>query len=267
MRLARAIGLVEDRARGLPGGEALAETLSVMLRTAYEEWYERDSEDFEVLGAEKEFYSEDLRARGVVDLVLRVRESPRSKFLVPYAGKLVLVDWKTTGNHLDTRWRRRNELSWQWRIYSAAFGASLFLYRGVSTYLTTDLRSEVREFGIVVPGTNYEYVKGVIRSTLAEARALESSGRPWPRALDPSACMAYGQECKYLGDCHAGEDRVTVPLPAEALEYMTYSRLAKFRLCPDKYRMDQSLGAEDETDSTTLGKLFHLGAQALYSSP
>jgi hypothetical protein len=223
-------------------------------------YLEQDASNYEVLGVEQDFVYHDL-TRGRADLVLRVREEPVSGFLRPYRGGLVVLDWKTSAGNLDTRWRRRYSMSWQWKIYSVALGARLFLYRGISTkYQPEDGTYEVKEFGLEVPDWIHEYV----REELALAKAQVSSYRGfsrWPRTMDNYACYAFGDECPFIEHCRAGISVFDGEYPYN--EPLSYSKLNLLHLCPDRMRMTyfrEQLGLDDEPDefeSRYLGQAVH----------
>lgn len=260
-RLAAERAIAEHATRDGFGQNAVEDALD-LVESALIRWAEADLRNYEILDIEKEFLHEGLCLKGVADLVLRVRHDARDAVLREHAGELVVVDWKTTANHLDARWKEYHALSWQWRYYAAAMGARIFLYRGISFYRTPQGQNETREFGFVVPDGNYDQVERQLRGLLTQIDALREIS-PWPRAMDYSACHAFGRDCEFLSLCRSGDPGPsTIP---EKFLYLTYTKTRLFHVCPERFRLTV-LTEEDAASDEALavGKLFHYGIQAAY---
>lgn len=241
--------------------------LEAMLRSAYDRWYMSDAEDLELLGVEHRFESPELGVHGIADLVARVVPEPRAQHLRPYAGEIVVVDWKSTSTHLDSRWKQRLYLSWQWRMYSAALGARLFLYRGISQYLDASGLCETREFGIEAPPWLCDAVRTFAHGVRSTIRHLiqELPQGPWPRAMTPQACHAYGSPCPFLEICERGDPG---PPGVPEMELLTYSRATTYLLCPERMRLSRLEVIDEEaleSSSTSQGRLLHEALAILYT--
>lgn len=253
-----AIQAINDRA----ADPSATEDALDLVDSALTRWAEADLANYVILDVEKEFFHEDLRLKGVADLVLRVRPDARDAVLREHAGEIVVADWKTTATHLDARWKEYHTLSWQWRYYAAAVGARVFLYRGVSFYRTPSGTNETREFGFIVPDGNYDQVERQLRGLTAQIGALRDIS-PWPRTMEYSACHAFGRDCEFLGLCKSGDPGpATIP---EKFLYLTYTKTRLFHVCPERFRLTALSEDTDTTDEALLvGKLFHYGVQAAY---
>jgi hypothetical protein len=225
-------------------------------------WLARDLEDLQIMGLEEEVFIEDIPGartpfHGFVDVwgVLTGKGTPT---LQPYAGRVAIIDWKTTKNHVEASkgdWKQKMIASWQWQEYAVAKDARIFMYRGISTtYKTTE---EV--ILQTVPSTReevYDHLGGVY----AARQALVDAGLVvWPRRK-PDSCGAFGRDCPYLKDC----DEYTMPQVAPGDKALSYSSTNTFLLCPERHRRDSLTKDREETDSTIVGQAFHRGMEEIY---
>jgi len=172
----------------------------------------------------------------------------------PYAGQKFIIDWKTSGGGLDTKWSNDLKDSWQWRIYAAQRDVQVILYRGLS-------RTKVfREVPIVVPFGNTALVHMHLKGIYSQIDALKDFPM-WPKHR-PSACFSYGMDCEYSGPC--GEEEG----PFGGIDFtrpISYSGSERFLSCPEKFRRSRLAGAErGGSEATEFGSAVHRGMAEIY---
>lgn len=227
-----------------------------MVWAAGEQWLSRDLLDFKPgVSIEQEEIiemSEGLKFKAVMDV--SAISQGTYKPLDQFKDERLLIDWKTAGGELSQAWRDRLVDSWQWRLYSAMQGASVFSYRGVSR---RDLST--KEVIIKVPETNFQESMEYLRASNKLREQLKTFD-VWPRNM-PHACGAFGYECPYYTDC------ISYSMPRQVPEDrpMSYSRLKEFYLCPERCRRGLiETEVEQEDEAPSIGSAFHRGIAALY---
>lgn len=255
-KVAEQIAAVEGRALLNPEFEDVKELVLIAGRT----WLVRDLVDFNVQGLEEEVFIDDIPGQrtqfhGFVDLKGTLT-GKGTEFLKPYAGRVVVLDWKTTKSQVETDWKKRLINSWQWQIYSHATDARIFMYRGISlTYKTTN------EVILQVPHSNSDEVRTYLAGKYRERQALVDGQFPvWPMTKQDYACKSYGRDCPYLEDCK------DYNMPQQAIEdrQLSYSSISTFAMCEERHRRDTLAEGKDESDATVMGTAFHRGMEALY---
>lgn len=248
---------------GPPGSPKIADydfdQAKLMIWSAGEKYLTRDLYDMEITGIEEPY--EDTLAftwgsqtfRGIKDLkgILRGKLNVTKRF----AGKKVVIDWKTTGSTLDTTWDERLLDSWQWKKYLYFDGADVMLYRGLNR------DGKTRELIIERPAGLAEDVRVQLEGITLQRNALVASGLEiYPRRM-PSACGAYGRECSNWTDCRNN----TMPRQALASNgTFSYSSMDLFGLCPEKYRRSKISDKTDDTEESIFGTAVHRGLAELY---
>jgi hypothetical protein len=225
-------------------------------------WLARDLTDLRITGLEEEVFIDDIPGQrtpfhGFVDLSGVITENA-VETLRPYAGRIAIIDWKTTKNHVEKSrgdWAKKCIDSWQWQIYTYATDARIFMYRGISTtYKTTE--EVVLQ---TVPSTREE-VRDHLAGVYVARQALVDAGLTvWPRRK-PDSCGAFGRDCPYMEDC----DKYTMPQIAPGDRQLSYSSAANFLLCPERHRRDSLTDIREETDATIVGQAFHRGMEEIY---
>lgn len=175
----------------------------------------------------------------------------------PFAGKPVIIDWKTTKNDLKnpSEWRRRLLDSNQWMCYSEVYKAAVFIYRGLSRNGST------AELIINVPESNSKEALEYISGVGVQVNALRDGGyEVFPRNR-PFACNAYGRECQYKDDC----DEYTMPRQVLSPDkQLSYSFMNTFLLCPERARRESLVTDGLGSDDTLFGQCVHSGIAELY---
>ena len=261
--IAEAIETVRENEKPLATYDA--EDARVLVWNALERWLESDVKDLLITHVEQKVWVPIPGAPAAVTGVLDMQGQIRGleKETKPFSGGRIIVDWKTTGGKLDTTWKNRLLDSFQWRLYSYFLGAKLFNYRGISR------DGETRNLLIEVPETNDEEVIEYLSGASKMMGGLISSDlEVWPRHM-PYACNAYNRECPFYNDCR---DYEAIPkMPVRFLERfkngvieLSFTRLERFLLCPEKER--RALVDKDslETDETNFGSSVHRGLAAAY---
>lgn len=235
---------------------------------AAERWLMEDLGNFAVTGLEcrEAFWANcglfKQEVKAFVDMKATVVQKPQHNVFKPYTGQTVIVDWKSARAALDTRWSDRLINSQQWRLYAAATGAKLFVYRGVRRRQQPGEDPETRAVILEVPDNNLVetdlHAAGVIRMR----RALVDSKMPiWPRNM-PSACHEFQRACPYLADCEGG----TSPLAAGADKVLSYSSMKDFLTCPERHRRNTMPGSTSGDNNDTLfGNAVHRGLAEVWS--
>lgn len=221
-------------------------------------WLAEDIENFESIDP-PEIEFEYNGTKGVIDLTGTIKTNPPSKAYEKYAGQRFVLDWKTSSTSvLSDTWKHDYLNSWQWRIYSAAKNAQLFIYRGM-TRGEMDISRAVKTLQIEVPLDNDYQVREHIRKTRLSMKAFENE-TTWPRYW-PNPCRKWGG-CPFHVDCFNNtqpEGLITIP------SLLSYSKISAFQDCPEKYR--RLLLAEREADAnenTIFGNVVHAGLAQIY---
>lgn len=235
-----------------------------------ETWLARDLQEFESVEVEIPLAG----GRSRLDLVGRLTGSMAPFDKYPPGSKMI-VDWKTTGQAVDTdAWRDRCVDSWQWKIYGSLIPqAVLFNYRGLSRE-----RGTWRGRGDdAVPARRTREILLELNSGLATEVAIQKAGvigqynmlidlelPVWPR--NTGSCWAYNQKCPYKDDC----DTNSMPQGGalDKRDDMSYSRMGVLLLCPERARRNALREAEDiiekDADSTVIGTAVHNGLAAIW---
>lgn len=233
------------------------ETACNCVFTALERWLAEDLANCRVVAVEEAF--EDTFKRGVVDVILEILPNPEDEVYKNHPGSLMAIDWKTSRNTLGSDWRDRYIYSWQGPTYTDGIGRKyhrtpeFFQYRGIArSFETKPVLLKVEN-----PAPSVEAQYGGLR---AMRDALVDANLPvWPKNM-PSACGAYGRECRYWRDCTEGKEPRFVVAPDKLF---SFSSASTFLLCPEKYRRNLLEGSEDSED-TIFGNLVHIGLAAAY---
>jgi hypothetical protein len=231
---------------------------SMVYEIAVMRWLAEDLENFEYIET-PEMTFEFEGTKGIIDLTGRIKQNPPSSAYKKYAGKKFVVDWKTSSTSvLSDTWKHDYLNSWQWRIYSAATNASLFIYRGM-TRGEFDLTRAVKSLQIEVPEDNDYQVREHIRKTRLSMKAFENE-TTWPRYW-PNPCRKWGG-CPFHTDCFNNtqpEGLVTIP------DLLSYSKISAFQDCPEKYRRLLLTQKEaDANENTIFGNVVHAGLAVIY---
>ena len=236
------------------------ENIKEMVWAAAEKWLGRDLVDFRFDDIESEirYPVAGTEIKGYVDLggTLNGHVKPFDEF----PGARMIVDWKTRGGELDTRWRSRLIDSWQWKMYAAMNGATVFNYRGIST--RTYPETQTREIIIAVPHTVREEVEALAIQLITTRDKLINLGlSPWPRHM-PDACRdGTPYECPFKLDC----DNYTMPAFTPVSKVMSYTEFHRFMECPELSRRMQLEPEADESEATNIGNGFHSAMANLYT--
>jgi len=187
------------------------------------------------------------------------------KNLKEFAGKRVILDWKTSRNALDKKWKDRQILSHQWRIYSHLYNAGLFIYRGIQRAKKLEEETQFRE---IILAIEPPIISGAVHTVATVGAQIEHlislNTAPWPRTM-PAHCNDYNRECVFLSDC---DTEVVVPGNIE-LRQLSYSRIKDFMKCPEYYRrtvlaLTEENEEDDSTEFSTFGKAVHGGLAEIY---
>lgn len=235
-----------------------------MVWSAAEKFLPRDLYDLDIDGVE-EPYEATLELpygpqvfKGIKDLKGRLRG--RLNATKKYAGKKVVVDWKSTANTLDKTWEDRLLDSWQWRKYLYFENADVMIYRG----LGRDSSGEVkfREVFIERPAKLEEDILVQLQGCAISRQSLIEAGlEVWPRKM-PSACGAFGRECPYFLDCRDGSMPRGAVLPGRSF---SYSSMDKYLLCPERYRREILSEGQEDTEESLFGQAVHRGLAEVYT--
>lgn len=215
---------------------------------AAERWLESDLAEYTILEIERTWRrpTHGTLLRGTTDLLLQHRDT----------GRRVIRDYKTKNSlDFDKEWDKRLIRSWQGRIYMEIEDADEIEFRGIT-------RDTHRTRAITLRRNEYDgvYVWNYLNGTL-EAMASLKGRLVWPQHR-PSSCGAYGRECPFIRVCDSrtNMDHTTAPL----IEVRAYSHLDDFLLCPERYRLSQSIEHEADSKETAFGSAVHRGMAALY---
>lgn len=227
---------------------------------ALKRWLVEDLENFEYIEQPEQSF-EYRGTKGVIDLQGKIKSKPASKAYEKYAGQKFILDWKTSSMSVRSdNWKHDHLNSWQWRIYSAAMDAKLFIYRGM-TRGETDISQAVKVIQIEVPEDNEYQVQEHFRKTKLSMRAFENE-LTWPRYW-PGPCRKW-DGCPFREDCFSNSSPAgLVKIP----ELISYSKLSAFQDCPEKYRRLLLLGDNIEADAnenTIFGNVVHAGLAYIY---
>lgn len=238
-----------------PDGEPLsyefAETKE-MIWAASEKWLANDLATLENVSTESLFHQTELcryLTRGYIDISGRFAHGEK-------AGRVLVVDWKTSESDLDLTWQKRLVGSLQWKLYAYVMGASYISYRGVNRKCKCrEVQIEVPAWGIAgIVERQFRMIGDQIHNLVDEA--------VWPMKM-PSACGAYNSTCQFLSDCESDT------MPRFNLDErnitLSYSGIERFLLCPEKFRrLAQATVSDEGTDATRLGSAFHRGMEEVY---
>lgn len=237
-----------------------------MVWDAAQRYLESDLADFKFEEPERKLAA--LGVKGFLDLSGAVREKPKTKAFKEFAGKKVVIDWKTRADSsLDELWKTRLIDSWQWRMYAAMSRADLFLYRGLNR------NGDQREIVIPVPATNYaETEEYLTASGIMLDNLIDGAPGVWPRRMGHSTCEAFARQCPFYDECRWYS---SIPVSQEPIrkKVMSYSSLELFHLCPERFRRtrlleiataDNEEGWEDSNEVSRFGKVFHVGISQVY---
>ena len=234
---------------------------------AADTWLARDLQAFSSVQTETQFND----GKVIIDLI-GVNQGTLAPFNKYPNGTKILIDWKTSAQPVDTEtFKRRHIGSFQWQKYAVCVpDSTLFIYRGLSRSLDFRKRgdnfepaSRTRELILKVhPGIE----AGVINQwsgVLAQRDALINIS-PWPRNRD--SCYAFGSECPFYASCYADTSPLKIP---ELTSNLSYSKMALFLRCPERYRLsvlaEQTDTTELDEDAGTLaGSVIHAGLANLW---
>lgn len=269
--------LVGSAMNEIPLDEHEYETILDMIWSALEKWGLDDLEEFKIRGVEEPF-TLFVPSKGdlpVERFLGQLHEQVHSDFdrhrlLVGFVDlqgvrdhKREIIDWKTTRDaSLD--WVRSLRDSWQWKIYSTAYGAESFRYRGVEKQAHKRVEGrgvhKCREVVLEWPTDAWgdEDVVAYLRQNIDLRESLAKS-TVWP-ARQPWACKQFSKLCPYKDLC------VTNSAPRSLIELspFSYTGIERFSLCEEKYRLEKLLSADDEDKGGDFGKAFHAGIACVY---
>lgn len=234
---------------------------SIIYEVALNRWLLEDLDNWEYID-EPELSFEYLGTKGIIDLTGVIKSDPPDNAYKPYAGQRFIVDWKTSSTSvLSDNWKFDYLNSWQWRIYSAAKDAKLFIYRGM-TRGELDITRAVKTIQIAVPDDVSLQVEEHMRLTRLQLNALTPEP-VWPRNW-PGPCRKWSG-CPFYSDCFSNqrpEKLITIP------ELISYSKLSAFAECPEKYRrlvsQPDDLRELDANENTIFGNVVHAGLAKIY---
>jgi hypothetical protein len=167
-----------------------------------------------------------------------------------------VVDWKVSSS-LDAVWRNRQTDSWQGKIYARVTGASKVEFRGIQR----DGRSTSLSYDWPTKAYNNGDVDNYVLQAIAMRDSLRRSN-VWTKRM-PYACEAYGRRCPYHTVCRSEEGAKYEQLVQ--LKPFSYTGMETFFLCPERYRLDSFVEAEEEeTSAAAFGKAFHAGIAEAY---
>ena len=233
-------------------------------------WLLWDLENFVITGLEECWKSTDpeIQALGgfksYLDITGYGSDDLGSDALKGYKGQRIIIDWKTSKNALDKKWKDRQVMSHQWRMYAYLADARLFMYRGIQRPDKDGVVS-FREVNLDVTAEVREGARQQIITVMSEIAALnEKKVAPWPQSM-PNACYMYNRECAFLSDCDLYK---TAPAQILKPHEHSYTRLQHFMTCSELYRREMLLlesDTEEDIDSTQFGKAVHAGLAEVYS--
>lgn len=230
------------------------DNIKEMVWAAAKKWLARDLVEFNITGVERLTEYSDIKGYMDVEATMKGVIKPFDT----YAGKKIVVDWKTRDGELDDRWRNRLIDSWQWKIYASMTDASIFSYRGVSRRCPEG-ECSTKEILLIVQPWNKEAVYTQLEGQSAMVNGLiDGAITPWPMHM-PDACNKYGRECEYYDDCSNYKMPQFVP---ETGKVQSYSRLDDFARCPELYR--RRTRDEGEAGESLLGSGVHFALAELY---
>jgi len=238
--------------------------------TAANTWLARDLQSFSAIEVEKSY----LDGKVIIDLI-GVNRGTLAPFNKYPDGSLVMLDWKSSANPVDTdTFKRRYLGSFQWQRYASCEPSTvLFIYRGISRSLDYRKRgdsfepaSRTRELILKVhPGTQEDVTNQWDATKLMRDSLINIS--PWSKNRD--ACYDFGAECPYMTPCYASTTPLIIPTFSPIL---SYSKMSLFLRCPERYRLtlideqtEQDSDSTEEEDRRTLpGSMIHAGLANLW---
>lgn len=252
----RVIAAIEEDSTLTSDERFLSKSLVWVLAETYAE---RDFKECEILYIEESFKTE--LVAGTIDLVMRVKNPiylPKNS-----AGKILIVDWKTTNSStFDKDFKNRYTDSWQWKIYSKYAKSDLFEYRciGKSSGDTIEILLEPDKDKNDI--NVFTYLSQLQDMKLALEEYSES---PWPKHM-PAACNTYGKKCPFLEIC---QDNIYVE-GVDIKEPLHYTSIETFLTCPERYRLGEIIREKyglsvGETSDTAIGSAVHRGMAEIYN--
>lgn len=227
--------------------------------TAAEKWLVRDLGEFTLEAVENKvvtnFAGPEYPFKCFLDVcgTMKGTIKPFDKF----AGLKYVVDWKTSKNTLGTEWKQRLLDSHQWQMYSEVYGASLFIYRGISR-----IRAETQEVLIPVPDTNGAEVLQQLQGIGCQLNALRVAKFDIYPRNKPQGCFAYGKQCPWYDSC------MTYKIPRGELpldKNLSYSFMNNFMLCNERARREVLAEGMEYQGETSYGRAVHRGLASLWS--
>jgi hypothetical protein len=236
---------------------------------AADTWLARDLQTFSSIKVEESYNN----GKVFIDLI-GVNKGGLAPFNKYPDGSLVMIDWKSSANPVDTdTFKKRHLGSYQWQKYASCEPSTvLFIYRGLSRSL--DFRkkgdnfepaSRTRELILQVHDGIFQDVLSQWSGVAKMRNALITSDMiPWPKNRD--SCYDYGYDCPFLKECFANQTALTMPTFSDNL---SYSKMSLFLRCPERYRLttlaEQTDATEIDEDMTTLaGSIIHAGLANLW---
>lgn len=230
-----------------------------MVWAAAEKWLVGDILDLQVAGIEQEYIAGVAAIpgqlfKGIIDL--RGTLNGRLNSTKHYAGRRVVIDWKSTGSALDKVWDERLLDSWQWKKYLYFDNADVMIYRGIHRDGST--RELIIERPPGLEASVIDHLRGI---TVARNALITAGLDVWPRNM-PQSCGSFGRDCPYREDCRD----FTMPRGLVSIEKsISYSGMSKFLLCPERYRRSVLEDGQEGTEESNIGVAFHRGAAELYT--
>jgi hypothetical protein len=253
-KVIEAIWTPDEKGRKPTYGWDEFDNIKEMVWAAASKWLARDLVEFNITGVERLTEYSDIKGYMDVEATMKGLIKPFDN----YAGKKIVVDWKTRDGELDDRWRARLIDSWQWKIYASMTDASIFSYRGISRRCPEG-ECSCKEILLPVPAYNSDAVYTQLEGQKTMISALiEGEISPWPMHM-PDACNKYGRECEYYDDC--SNYRMPLFTPPDG-KVLSYSRLDDFARCPELYR--RRTRDEGEEGESLLGSGVHFALAELY---
>lgn len=236
------------------------EDAKLLVWTAAEKWLARDLSEFTLEAVENKLVTDyagpEYPFKCFLDVCGMIKPDGMKPF-DKFARQKYVIDWKTSKNTLGTEWKQRLLDSHQWQMYSDVYGASLFIYRGLSR-----VRAQTQEVLIPVPDTNHEEVLHQLRAIGCQINALRAEKFVVFPRNKPHGCEAYGKVCPYYDSCmDYSMPKGELPLD----KALSYSFMNNFMLCNERARREVLAEGMDYQDETNFGRAVHRGLASLWS--